>query len=60
MDENEFEIEGVVYMAEDARVGGSCNGCAFFVPMTWCGRPNSCSQGTRIDGRNVIFVEKQP
>ena len=57
MNENEFEIDGVRYFAEPVGFGSMCNGCAFYVPMTWCGRPNHCTKNTRADGKDVIFVE---
>ena len=62
MDENEFEFEGVALVSCDPIPFHCCNGCYFdrnelcianaYIPR--------CSAGTRSDGRNVIFVEKNP
>lgn len=59
MNENEFELNGVTYVAT---AGDTCHGCAFdkraadescrsYLP--------SCIDADRRDGRFVIFVEKQ-
>ena len=60
MDENEFEFEGKTYVAEhcsDDDCGeADGNKCSFF--KLNCVRFN-CIPEYRIDGRNVIFVEKQ-
>ena len=61
MDENEFEFEGKTYVAEHC----SADDCGFtdgkqcsFISLD-CSRFN-CFPECRADGRNVIFVEKQP
>ena len=61
MDENEFEFEGKTYVAEHCSADdcGSTDGkqCSFI--SLDCGQFN-CFPECRVDGRNVIFVEKQP
>lgn len=60
MNENEFELDGKVYVAVDAECG--CNGCAFNqVSVRDCNAYAApyCTRKYRIDNRNVIFVEKQ-
>ena len=62
MDENEFEVGGVVYVATDPKNGlDGCSGCSF----DECGEcyfildRAGCTPRNRIDKRHVIFVEKQ-
>lgn len=57
MDENEFEIDGTHYIAVD---GGNddCTGCAF-ARSSACHTAPCCWPSQRIDGRDVIFVERQ-
>ncbi|MGL4757459.1 MAG: hypothetical protein ACRCXB_34330 [Aeromonadaceae bacterium] len=62
MDENEFEVGGVVYVATDPKNAlDGCSGCSF----DECGEcyfildRASCTPRNRIDKRYVIFVEKQ-
>lgn len=57
MDENEFEIDGNVYVAEPEGGDFFCGGCAF--ESSSC-PAMECRSRLRKDGRNVIFVEKHP
>nr|DAL71794.1 MAG TPA: hypothetical protein [Caudoviricetes sp.] len=54
MNENEFELNGKMYVAVDTT--GTCEGCAFEGDKTGCDSTPSCSP-RRSDGRNVIYVE---
>lgn len=62
MDENEFELNGVVYIAVNEPVydeigcAGCCLDCLPETCMTIT-RPR-CTSENRKDGRNVIFVGK--
>ena len=63
MNENEFELDGKVYVAEQCVLideNPSCCWCAFDALSK---RINCkivpCDDHERKDGRNVIFVEKQ-
>lgn len=58
MNENEFECNGKVYVDEKAI--SSCVGCAFNSNNKLCLCAPLCTKAHRKDGRNVIFVEKQP
>lgn len=65
MNENEFEHDGKVYVAVDERLG--CEGCSFQTKIhggcnfaAAIGFGPYCFKPRRQDGRNVIFVEKQP
>lgn len=61
MDENEFEFDGNKYVAEESSVrcegyqfngeGGDCEAWSDEIPC--------CAKTSRMDGRDVIFVEKQ-
>lgn len=61
MNENEFEYYGIVFVS-GCEIEG-CKGCAFLnldgCTMSFDDAP-PCSAIDRSDGRNVIFVEKQP
>lgn len=66
MGENEFELNGVVYVAVEESIDAKqCNGCAMKNdkhPFKCIGNSYEipdCDPSFRIDGRNVIFVEKQ-
>lgn len=57
--ENEFELDGVLYVAREG--GFNCYGCAFLDDDERCVESPSCRKSHgRMDGRNVIFVEKRP
>ena len=54
MNENEFELDGKVYVAvEDS----NCDGCAF--SAVTCSPTPPCHNEDRKDNKSVIFVEKQ-
>lgn len=55
INENEFELEGKKYVAEDAVDG--CAGCVFDGDIL-CADALGCSSGDRADERNVIFKTK--
>jgi len=57
MNENEFEHDGKVYVAVDAEF--ACDGCAAQFSGRFCSVAKCCDD-ERSDGRDVIFVEKQP
>lgn len=57
MDENEFEIDGDVYVATKSE--DSCVGCAFEFKPIRCIQSPECSHKNRGDGVGVIWVEKQ-
>ena len=59
MDENEFEIDGVLYVAINDYTN-DCNGCAFSMDEIKCGLAPACGIKRREDDRSVIFVEKHP
>lgn len=56
MDENEFEYDGKVYVTAPDDGEFFCNGCAF---ESYSCPDAECRPKHRVDGRNVIFVEKQ-
>lgn len=61
MNENEFELDGKVYVALPAN-GDSCYGCSFInhqcrVMVSDMMIPD-CNERTRNDKKNVIFMEK--
>lgn len=57
MDENEFEIEGIHYIAVDGK-RDDCTGCAL-ERSSFCHTAPCCWPSQRFDERDVIFVEKQ-
>lgn len=62
MDENEFELDGVAYVAGSNKKG-VCYGCAFFNGLIKprcleSGVVPECAGDFRVDGQDVIFVEK--
>lgn len=60
MSENEFELDGKVYVAVDGH-RYSCVSCAFSDYQCYSRRTiPGCISKERKDKRNVIFVEKQP
>lgn len=66
MDENEFEINGIAYVAtEESLYSKQCSGCAMkndshpFKCMGNSYEIPDCDPSFRADERNVIFVEKQ-
>ena len=61
MNEDEFELNGKLYVSEKAKSKSSCSGCSLFYSAFSCISDNhpKCIGKTRKDGRNVIFVEKQ-
>lgn len=56
MDENEFEFNGLTYVA---KCGDDCSGCSMDADDTCYAAPR-CASSERKDGREVIFVEKHP
>ena len=67
MDENEFEFCGDTYQAIEVPLSNGCKGCGIWTQTHGCaanlfkvGSIPDCDPGYRIDGRNVIFVEKHP
>lgn len=62
MNENEFELDGKTFEAiEKAKSMDRCSYCAFRhgVECLEEAAIPACSSEVRIDGRSVIFVEKQ-
>lgn len=57
MDENEFEINGDVYVATKSE--DSCAGCAFEFKQIRCINSPECSPQERSDRIGVIWLEKQ-
>ena len=61
MNENEFEIDGIVYVSEVS--GGECVGCSFNTNYDECCASFDlippCNHVYREDDMNVIFVEKK-
>lgn len=57
MNENEFELDGKVYVAVVAD-GKSCSGCALKFRPCYSTEYPYCIGSDRKDGRDVIFVEK--
>ncbi|MGL4483495.1 MAG: hypothetical protein ACRCUS_00950 [Anaerovoracaceae bacterium] len=60
MNENRFEVGGVVYIAEAVSEDPSykcpeCDGCAF---DGHCQGTPSCMAGSRADGQFVIFIKE--
>lgn len=55
MNENEFEYNGKMYVAER---GVDCTTCAMDAEDTCYAAPQ-CTPAERKDNRDVIFVEKQ-
>ena len=65
MNENEFEADGVIYSAQPAVRGDAdgligCDGCAVSYRLCTEGQRPKCNRGDRLDGKDVIFVEKHP
>ena len=67
MNENEFELDGNLYVSKQVRLGNGCKSCVLMTIGHGCaanlfpdGRIPNCDPGFRADGVNVIFVEKQP
>lgn len=60
--ENEFEYEGEVYVAVDAKIVEpglfSCEGCDLVYGSDGCFLAPYCTSNQRKDNRNVIFKEK--
>lgn len=57
MNENEFSLDGVTYVAKDGM--GLCGGCAFYdIDCVNLDRP-SCIVNERTDRLNAIFVRKE-
>lgn len=55
MNENEFELNGISYVAVD---GHDCRLCKMMT-AEMCKSSPECISDFRFDVRNVIFVEKQ-
>ena len=56
MDDNGFEIDGVVYESI-SDLGKPCAGCAFYDDCGYC----SANEDARVPScRDLIFVEKHP
>ena len=65
MNDNEFYINGVKYSAVEATRSKhdnliSCDGCELERFECSMLRRPKCNKGDRLDGRDVIFVEKHP
>jgi hypothetical protein len=60
MDENEFELNGIQYVAVEDIYNEGCDSCSFNIQNTGCAFAPTCFEDERIDGRDVIFVEKHP
>ena len=65
MDENEFEVGGVIYVAKPAKLNVAhnmvgCDGCAIEYSICSDGPRPQCNKIYRTDARDVIFVEKHP
>lgn len=60
MDEDEFELNGIQYVAVEDIYNEGCDSCSFNIQNTGCAFAPTCFEGERIDGRDVIFVEKHP
>lgn len=63
MNENEFEFDGVLLIAVDAKPYLGCLHCSFYMKpcaslIKSCAIP-PCQDWKRSDERDVIFVEKQ-
>lgn len=58
MNENEFDVYGVIYVARETDLT-TCSECDLDGKCISIDRPN-CTASRRDDKRNVIFVEKQP
>lgn len=62
MNENEFELDGKVYVAESYDIGETfnlCGNCSFRCRSELCEIAPSCGWQDRKDKQNVIFTEKQ-
>ena len=59
VDDNEFELNGVQYVAVEDDGNEGCNQCSFNMAGTGCAFAPPCIEDERVDGRNVIFMEKQ-
>lgn len=56
---NEFALNGVAYVAQDApTIGSFCTGCAFDNPGCEVGLKYHCDPGSRSDQRNIIWKKK--
>ena len=59
MNENEFEIYGITYIAVDNKRMILCEGCAFENKECWKVEQIPFCDDMREDKRTVIFVEKR-
>ena len=59
MNENEFELDGKVYVSVDVDHDSCCK-CALRVHPCYLTNFPHCTPNDRKDKRNVIFVERQP
>lgn len=57
MDENEFESNGSMFYAKH-NDSDNCDGCAFLSGRECSEFSAPCEGCKRVDGKNVIFVEK--
>jgi len=57
MNENEFELDGKVYVANHEE-GLSCSSCVFLEYPCYSWKVPPCSGADRFDGKTVIFMEK--
>ena len=58
MNENEFELNGKTYVAIES--SGTCSKCHMYrLGKVACHFAPKCWSTLRLDGRHVIFVEKQ-
>ena len=58
MNENEFELDGKVYVAVEHDNSGACIECSFSGSVMCMDDKIKCIPTMRTDMRNVIFVEK--
>ncbi len=66
MNENEFDLTGMTFVAVESSVESGCDGCDLWGKSTGCasnlfapGRVPGCTSEKRTDGMEVIFKEKQ-
>ena len=55
--ENRFMHDGVLYVASNYVLQHNCTGCVGEYDASLCGKLPPCSNASRKDDRDVIFVE---
>lgn len=62
MNENEFSYRGKTYIAVEDEADYTCRGCALArmncYKLMGIGKIPPCRSAYRLDGNNVVFVEK--